>query len=115
LWAQTFTIVGNAENVSVTNMIEEVELGLDYHNLGGLGVEKPVKLKWELEEEDEGLFWVDEGVCKDDFCIEREGLVAKTGCITFASRNIKEVQAFIDGIRAVGTLLHIPALSIEGE
>lgn len=84
-----------------------------WYNLGGLGLNEPVKLRHEPWDDD--LYWVAEGECKDDFCFESLGLVVKHNCITFASRNIDEVQAFINGVKAVGTLMNIPSLEQEDE
>ena len=78
-------------------------------NLGGLGVNTPVKLKMDHECDSDGeeVYWVAEGPMKDDFSFEKLGLDVGNGCITFVSEEIKEVQAFIDGIRSVATLMNM--------
>lgn len=84
-------------------------------NLGGLGVVTPVKLCWNKSL---NSWWVDEGEMKDNFGFEKIGLhVCQYGCVSFASKNKQEVQAFIDGARAVATVLFkgIPQLEVEVE
>lgn len=76
-------------------------------NLGGLGDTKPLKLRYD---EEQNNWWVDEGPCKDDFDFDKVGLDVKEGVVRFASYNYDEVLAFINGIRAVFSVSYMPPL-----
>lgn len=76
------------------------------YNLRGLSNTKPLKLRRGegLIPYSDDVWWVDEGLCKNDFSFEKEGLDINSGCIRFCSEDKEKVQAFIDGVRAVHTL-----------
>jgi hypothetical protein len=82
-------------------------------NLVGIPSTKPLKLKYSKDSAD---WWVNEGELKDDFNFEKRGLQVDNGCVRFMSENKKEVQAFINGVRALQTVLKtsdIPQFEIE--